>query len=95
MSGLRRGEALGPRWSDVDLERGETVARPARPHDNVRPAEDTEWREPQVELDAGTVGVLLGHQLRQQMERAEWGEAYEDHDQVFARENGAPLTPST
>ncbi|MGH3568181.1 MAG: hypothetical protein ACRDRH_19570 [Pseudonocardia sp.] len=31
--------------------------------------------------------------MRQQMERDEWGEAYEDQRLVFARENGAPIRP--
>lgn len=31
--------------------------------------------------------------LGQELDRAAWGDAYEDHDLVFARENGAPLRP--
>jgi len=37
------------------------------------------------------VVVAGGHQLRQQAEREQWGEAYEDQGLIFARENGAPL----
>ena len=48
-----------------------------------------------VDLDDGTVGALLGHRLRQDAERADWGEAYADHGLVFARENGEPLHPET
>lgn len=47
-----------------------------------------------VHLDGATVAVLLGQQLAQGEERAEWGEAYADHGLVFARENGDPLRPS-
>jgi len=46
-----------------------------------------------IDLDTGTVGALLAHRLRQDAERAEWGEAYADHGLVFAREDGAPLRP--
>jgi integrase len=31
--------------------------------------------------------------LGQEIDRETWGDAYEDHDLVFARENGAPLRP--
>ncbi len=47
-----------------------------------------------VDLDRGTVGVLLSQQLRQGTERDQWGEAYNDHGLVFAREDGSPMPPS-
>ena len=40
-----------------------------------------------------TVGLLMEHRLRQDAHRAEWGEAYQDHGLVFAREDGTPLGP--
>jgi len=46
-----------------------------------------------VDLDPHTVGVLLEHRLRQDRERETWGEAYNDHDLVFAREDGTPIPP--
>ena len=48
-----------------------------------------------VDLDDGTIGALLGHRLRQDAERDEWGDTYSDHGLVFARENGEPLHPET
>lgn len=47
-----------------------------------------------VHMDAETVAVLLGQQLRQGEERLEWGTAYVDHGLVFAREDGNPLSPN-
>ncbi|SUP17827.1 site-specific tyrosine recombinase XerC [Tsukamurella pulmonis] len=47
-----------------------------------------------VDLDHGTVGVLLGQQLAQQGERDAWADAYSDHGLVFAREDGSPIPPS-
>ncbi len=47
-----------------------------------------------VHLDASTVAVLLGEQLRQGDERAQWGDAYVDHGLVFAKEDGNPLVPN-
>ncbi len=46
-----------------------------------------------VELDSVVAGSLMAHRLRQDLERARWGEAYVDHGLVFAREDGTPLVP--
>ena len=46
-----------------------------------------------VDLDANTVGVLLAQQLAQQTEREVWGDAYNEHGLVFAREDGSPVPP--
>jgi integrase len=110
-TGLRRGEACGLRWSDVDLERGVLVVRQQLVQVSV-----PDERAPKcpscgevhkghafglpktssgearaVELDGGTVGVLLAHRLTQDPERQEWGIDYVDHGLVFAREDGNPL----
>ncbi len=37
--------------------------------------------------------MLLAQRLAQDGERAAWGDAYRDHDLVFAREDGNPLAP--
>ena len=39
--------------------------------------------------------MLLAQRLGQDEERQAWGEAYADHDLVFAREDGNPLAPET
>lgn len=97
MSGLRRGEALGLRWSDLDLEAGVLTVRQQLVqlgHEVMfGPPKTASGEHRKVDLDTHTLGVLLGHQLRQGMERADWGDAYEDQDLVFARENGAPIHP--
>jgi integrase len=46
-----------------------------------------------IDLDAGVVGVLMEHRLRQDLEREAWGSAYSDHGLVFAREDGTPIPP--
>jgi len=98
-SGLRRGEACGLRWADVDLERGRLVVRQqvvVIGHElRFGPPKTASGDARVVDLDDGTVGALLGHRLAQDTERAEWGQAYADHGLVFARENGEPLHPET
>ncbi len=109
-TGLRRGEAAGLRWEDVDLASGVVLVRQQLVQVNLKADRlppcpycgekhkgimfgpvKTDSSEDDVELDSATIGVLLGHQLRQQVERDEWGIAYDNHGLVFARENGAPL----
>ncbi|MGW0626070.1 tyrosine-type recombinase/integrase [Streptomyces sp. NPDC002758] len=115
-TGLRRGEAVGLRWDDVDLARRIIVVRQQVVQESGRkktrqaPApcpyceaghlgvsfgkpKTASGEDRVIDLDEGTVGALLAHQLRQQAEREEWGEAYADHGLVFAREDGNPLRP--
>ncbi|SFV25026.1 Site-specific recombinase XerD [Micrococcus terreus] len=110
--GLRRGEALGLRWDDVDLVRRRVVIRQQVVQMNLQATEadcqycgeahpgigitapKTDDSAAVVHLDAGTVSVLLSQQLLQGEEREVWGDAYQDHGLVFAREDGTPIRPS-
>jgi integrase len=94
--GLRRGEALALRWSDVDIDARALFVR--------RTLSDVGGRlvfsEPKTRASTSGVGLpgrvvaaLEVQELRQSIERAEWGEAYEDQGLIFARENGAPIRP--
>lgn len=49
----------------------------------------------EVDLDQQTVGVLLAQRFAQDAERAQWGDAYQDHGLVFAREDGSPIPPQS
>lgn len=109
MTGLRRGEAAGLRWDDVDLTKGVITVR-QQIVDGVKGVPcpyckkihgRTAFGAPKtasgenrvVDLDQTTAGVLLAQQLAQGTEREQWGEAYQDHGLVFAREDGTPLSP--
>jgi integrase len=105
----RRGEVLGLRWADVDFDRGRAVLReqllriPGLQHCTYcgeehrgavfGPIKTRSGEHRRVDLDAGLLGVLIGHRLRQDAEKAAWGTAYIDHDLVFAQEDGAPIPP--
>lgn len=110
-TGLRRGEAAGLRWADVDLDRNRLYVRQqvvtltakfSRPcdlcgidHGRIafgRP-KTSSGEDRVVDLDPHTVGVLLAHRVRQELARAAFGEAYQDHDLVFPRPDGVPLHP--
>jgi integrase len=97
-TGLRRGEALGLRWSDVDLDEGRIAVRQTLLAVNNY----VEFGEPKthrsrrtVDLDAATVAVLKGHRKAQLEQRAEAGLGRPRADGlVFTDEQGDPLHPN-
>ncbi len=98
MTGMRRGEAVGLRWDDVDLENARLAVRRALiPHgDTVIVSEPKTARGRRViALDAETVEVLKAQAARQLADQAKWGSAWSDSGYVFTKENGEPLHPQT
>jgi integrase len=96
MTGMRRGELLGLRWRDVDLDTGRVsiVQTLIGKRELSRPKTDKGRRN--VALDPATVTVLREHRKDQLEERLAWGPAYEDeHDLVFSREDGSPTWPQS
>jgi integrase len=97
-TGLRRGEALGLRWTDIDLERGQLAVRRAL----VAVGYQVRWSEPKTErgrrvvaLDPGTVEHLRAHRVAQLEERLSVGASYQDDNLVFAKVDGTPLHPQS
>ncbi len=95
-TGMRRGEALGLRWSDVDLDAGRvTVNRSLSVVDS-----ELVWSSPKttrsrrsVSLDPETTASLRAHRRRQLEERVAAGDAWNDADLVFCDALGGPLHP--
>ncbi|QXE39394.1 site-specific integrase [Streptomyces sp. GMY02] len=97
--GLRRGEAVGQAWADVDL--GAEILRVSKTivQDGWTPMESkpkTEDSEALIALGPGTTQVLLEHRVRQMDERQErlgkrlpWSET----GKVFVQEDGSWLHP--
>jgi integrase len=99
-TGLRRSEALGLRWSDVDVEAGVLVVRQQLAGVKngaplFAPPKSSSGDDIIVELSEATMGALMVHRLAQDVEREQWGSAYLHHDLVFARENGTPYEPTS
>jgi integrase len=97
-TGMRRGEALGLRWADIDLDAGRLAVRRTLITVGYR----VEWSEPKTEasrrviaLDPDTVQVLRGHRRRQFEERLALGVGYRDGDLVFATVTGDPVHPGS
>lgn len=96
-TGLRRGELLGLRWQDVDLNEGRLTVR----QEIVRKSKGTLVKAPKTEksratisLSRGVVEVLKKHKARQAQERLLMGDQYHDSGLVFATFKGDPLEPS-
>lgn len=92
--GLRRGELLGLRWSDVDftkntLQVAQTVQRASGRL--IIDETKTDASDAVVPLPKITRTVLLEHQERQAKVREDAGELWTDHDLVFTtRSIGMP-----
>ncbi len=96
LRGLRRGEAAGLRWVDIDLDQkiimidqqrlayGRTVA--------VGPPKTAASRRT-IALDRVTVRMLRAHLQRQRAERLAAGDRWQDSGYVFATPDGSPLHP--
>lgn len=97
MTGMRRGEVLGLRWSDIDLDRSRLSVRQALVAVGYEVVHSTPKSHCArvIDLDAETVEQLRGHRRRQEAERAEWGDDYKGQELVVAKENGEPIHPHT
>ena len=96
LRGLRRGEALGIRWADTDLDAGcirvrqtllkigpdVVVGTP-----KTRAGERTFW------LDQATTELLKAHRDNQVLQALEADTAWQDNDLIFCGEHGQPLKP--
>ncbi|SHM57055.1 Site-specific recombinase XerD [Streptomyces yunnanensis] len=96
--GLRRGEAVGQDWVDVNLDAGLLTVSKEIVQDGWTPYESepkTDGSAATIGLDSGTVAVLRAHRARQHRERLKWGEAWTDTGKVFTQEDGTWLHPET
>jgi len=95
-TGMRRGEALGLRWADLDLDHGQAAIRQtviAVNHVPTLGTPKTAKGRRTVRLDAATVAALREHRKRQAAERLQMGAGWTDHGLVFCRVDGGVLNP--
>jgi integrase len=103
-TGMRRGEALGLTWADVDLDRQLIrVHRTLITTDVQRKdAPGFAWGTPKtakgrrtIALDDAAIAALKAHRTRQRAERLALGAAYQDEDLVICQADGTPIHPKT
>ncbi len=95
-TGMRRGEVLGLRWEDIDLD-GRTVSV-RRTILNVRyvitPGEPKTARGRRtISLDPATVAVLRAYRASQATKRLQLGLGGSQPDLVFFKPDGGPIHP--
>jgi integrase len=95
-SGLRRGEILGLRWSDVDLEaRAFRVDQAIQRVGGKLQAAETKTKRSRrmLALPASVVAALRTHRARQAQERLIAGPSWRDTGLVFTSRIGTPVEP--
>jgi integrase len=95
-TGLRRGELLGLRWKDVDLERGtlrvgRALVREAGRH--VLGETKTRRGRRQINLTPRAVSTLKAHCKKQLEEKIKLTGLHRDHGLIFATRVGTPINP--
>jgi integrase len=96
-TGMRRGEALALRWSDIDLEGARLTIERALEQTKgglAFKAPKTHSGRRTIDLLPQTIEVLKAHRAAQARARLAAGPAWQDNGLVFPAPDGAPMRPS-
>lgn len=98
MTGMRKGEILALRWSDIDWDNAIAHVNRTLTWTKQGPVfqdPKTDRSRRAVALSPETVAALRRHRALQAHERLLYGSDYKGYDLVLARPNGEPLYPRT
>lgn len=97
LTGMRRGELVGLRWSDVDLLTRTITVTTQLVVTSSGVVEGTVKTDAgqgrRVPLSERAVSVLMGWRLRQEADAEEWADAYQESGRVFTWEDGRAYRP--
>jgi integrase len=93
--GLRRGEILGLRWRDIDLDRRVLTVRNQLQRVQKELYEDNtkNRRTRSIPLPLMCIAPLRWQRLRQRQQRALAGDRWQEGDYVFTTRTGRPIEP--
>jgi integrase len=97
-TGLRRAEACGLRWIDLDLDAGTlevAVTFNQAGADTYEAGTKSERSARTVDLDAATIAVLRAWRARQAEMRLLVGAGWKDSGRAFSAPDGSPIRPDT
>lgn len=103
-TGLREGEILGLKWSDIDFEnctvsikraiKGVTLIEGTKRHYHlIEQTPKTKNSIRTIPFPENLIPILEKHQLQQKEEKIKAGPAYTKNDYVFCTELGLPIDP--
>ena len=90
-TGLRRGELLGLRWTDVDLDAGTLQVRRSLDVDGTFKTPKNRAARRTLKLTPRALDALKAHKVRQNAERLHTGSRWQDHGLVFPNAVGKPM----
>ncbi|MDP9363201.1 MAG: site-specific integrase [Chloroflexota bacterium] len=98
-TGMRRGELLAVKWTDLDLDAGALFVQRSLGRGQTSRLEEGEPKSRsgrrRIALSPSVVDSLRRHRVRQLEHRLAAGEAYEDRGYVFANETGGHVHPNS
>ena len=99
MTGIRRGEAAGLEWKDIDYERQAIYINRVSAYS---PSKGIYTKEPKTEGSVRRIAVseVVVHQLIEykkwyEEQRENWGNRWVNSDRLFVQEYGKPINPDT
>ena len=90
-TGLRRGELLGLKWTDADLEAGTLAVRRSLDGDGTFKVPKNQAASRTLKLTSRALDALKTHKVCQNAERLRAGAHWKDHDLVFPNAVGKPM----